>query len=91
MFDGRDPDLFEHFAAVAQRTGLYTVLDYASIVRHLSDTWSIATRSLTGKAARAQDFICKHAERVEAQAEQACKLLASTPRVRFSWIHDRCA
>jgi acyl-[acyl-carrier protein] desaturase len=89
MFDGKDPDLFDHFAAVAQRLGLYTVQDYASIVRHLSDSWSIATRSLSGKAARAQDFICKHAERVEQQIEKASAYLADTPKVQFSWIHDR--
>lgn len=34
MFDGKDPDLFDHFSVVAQRSGVYTVRDYASIVRH---------------------------------------------------------
>src|SRR4051812_38897404 len=29
MYDGRDPDLFGHFAAVAQRLGVYTVEDDA--------------------------------------------------------------
>src|SRR5688500_10159193 len=31
MYDGKDPDLFEHFSLVAQRLGVYTVLDYAAI------------------------------------------------------------
>jgi len=91
MYDGKDPDLFDHFSVVAQRLGVYTVRDYADIVRHLVDTWKIAGRSLSGKAARAQEFLCRHAERVDAQAEKANARLASEPRVSFSWINDRSA
>jgi len=91
MFDGKDPNLFDHFSAVAQRTGLYTVQDYAGIVRHLVHTWSVDKRSLSGKAARAQDFICKHAERVEQQAERAAQTFANGAARPFSWIHDRTA
>jgi acyl-[acyl-carrier-protein] desaturase len=91
MFDGKDPDLFDHFSVVAQRMGVYTVQDYADVVRHLVATWEIAKRSVTGKAARAQEFLCKHAERVEAQAAVVAERIAREPRVPFSWIHDRCA
>jgi len=92
MYDGKDPDLFDHFSVVAQRAGVYTVLDYAAIVRHLVQTWDIAGRcGLSGKAARAQDFLCRHADRVESQAEQVAERVAAEPRVRFSWIHDRPA
>ena len=35
MDDGSDPDLFDHFAIVAQRANVYTVRDYASIIEHL--------------------------------------------------------
>jgi acyl-[acyl-carrier-protein] desaturase len=91
MYDGKDPDLFDHFSVVAQRLGVYTVADYASVVRHLVETWQIAGRSLSGKAARAQDFLCRHAERIDAQAEKANARLAAEPRVRFSWINDRPA
>ena len=55
MDDGRDPDLFDHFAIVAQRTDVYTVRDYASIIEHLVTAWDIAGRAVTGEAARAQD------------------------------------
>jgi acyl-[acyl-carrier-protein] desaturase len=89
MFDGKDADLFDHFAIVAQRLGVYSVADYASIVSHLVKTWNIAARSLSGKAARAQEFLCKHAERVERQGEQVAERLAAQPRVPFSWIYDR--
>lgn len=91
MFDGKDPDLFDHFAIVAQKLGVYTVLDYASIVRHLVTQWDIAKRSVNGKAARSQEFLCKHAERIEAHAEKAAEKLAAAPPVPFSWIHDRLA
>ncbi len=91
MFDGKDPDLFDHFSIVAQRMGVYTVRDYADIVRHLVQTWRIADRSVTGKGARAQDFLCKHAERVELQADIVAERIAAEPRVPFSWIHGRHA
>lgn len=91
MYDGRDPDLFDHFSAVAQRAGVYTVTDYAAIVRHLVQTWGVASLSLSGKAARMQEFLCRHAERVESQADEAAARLAAAPRVPFSWIHDRTA
>jgi len=91
MYDGKDPDLFDHFSVVAQRLGVYTVGDYADIVRHLVETWKIGLRSVSGKAARAQEFLCRHAERIDAQAEKAAGRLAGEPRVPFSWIHDRAA
>ncbi|MDP9173688.1 MAG: acyl-ACP desaturase [Planctomycetota bacterium] len=87
MFDGKDPDLFEHFAAVAQRLGVYTVDDYARIVEHLVSTWDIAHRVLSGKAARMQDYLCKHAERCREVAAQVAEVVA--PPVAFSWIYDR--
>ena len=89
MFDGKDPDLFDHFSIVAQRSGVYTVLDYASIVRHLVQTWNVAGRSVSGKAARAQDFLCRHAERVESQAEAVAERIAAEPESKFSWVFDR--
>jgi acyl-[acyl-carrier-protein] desaturase len=89
MFDGKDPDLFDHFAIVAQRLGVYTVDDYASIVEHLVSTWNIAGRSVTGKAARAQEFLCKHAERCRGAAAKTAEVIAKSPPVPFSWIFDR--
>jgi len=91
MYDGKDPDLFDHFAAVAQRLGVYTVTDYATIVEHLVRTWRIAERSASGKAARAQDFLCKHAEKCHSMAAQVAEQAAKQPPVGFSWIFDRKA
>jgi len=90
MFDGRDPDLFEHFAAVAQRIGAYTANDYADIVEHLVKTWDVAGRTgLSGKAARAQDFLCTHAEKCRATAARVTEAAARQPPVRFRWVFDR--
>ncbi|MCC5828890.1 MAG: acyl-ACP desaturase [Phycisphaeraceae bacterium] len=91
MFDGRDPDLFDHFAAVAQRLGVYTVLDYSAIVRHLVATWRIAEQSLSDHAAKAQEFLCRHAERLEMLADRVSERIERMPKVRFSWIQDRLA
>lgn len=91
MFDGKDPDLFDHFAVVAQRMGVYTVHDYADIVRHLVKTWGIADYQLTGEAARAQNFLCRNADRIDTVAEQITERMNAEPRFRFSWIYDRKA
>jgi len=89
MYDEKDPDLFDHFSVVAQRSGVYTVTDYADIVRHLVATWNIAGRSVTGKAAKAQDFLCRHAEKIDLYAGPALEKLQAEPVREFSWIHSR--
>lgn len=91
MFDGKDPDLFEHFAAVAQRLGVYTVYDYAQIIRHLVHAWHIGARSVSDEAAKAQEFLCVQAERLESFADAVAEDMARRPPVPFSWIHDRTA
>jgi acyl-[acyl-carrier-protein] desaturase len=89
MDDGRDPDLFDHFAIVAQRTNVYTVRDYTSIIEHLVKTWNIAGRTVTGQAAQAQDDLCRQADRYARLAERTSATLQKQPPVAFSWIHDR--
>ena len=91
MDDGTDPDLFDHFAIVAQRTGVYTMRDYASIIEHLVATWNIAGRAVTGAAARAQDDLCRQADRYTRLADRMSAALDRQPRVPFSWIHGRRA
>ena len=91
MFDGKDPDLFDHFAIVAQRLGVYTVADYAAIVRHLVETWNVAAIPVSGEAAREQEFLCRQPERIESMLESVGDRLALEPPVTFSWIHGRSA
>jgi acyl-[acyl-carrier-protein] desaturase len=47
MTDGQDPKLFDHFATVAQRCGVYTVRDYSQIISHLIKTWDLTNVSVT--------------------------------------------
>ncbi len=89
MFDGKDPDLFDHFSIVAQRSGVYTVHDYADILDHLVTRWDIAGRPVSGKAAIAQEYLCRQAETYHNKAEQYEHHINQKPRIRFSWIHDR--
>lgn len=89
MYDGKDPDLFDHFAVVAQRCGVYTVHDYAAIVDHLVKVWDIAGRAVSGPAARAQEYLCRQSERYIAYADEIRASLAAQPAMAFSWIQDR--
>jgi acyl-[acyl-carrier-protein] desaturase len=87
MFDGKDPDLYDHFATVTQRVGAYSIQDYASIISHLNDAWGVADRSLTDKGARAQDYLCQQPDRYERLASEITENLASQPLASFSWIN----
>lgn len=89
MTDGRDPDLFDHYAAVTQRTGVYTTRDYASVIRHLNEAWGLAGRSCSGKAAKAQEYLCRQPERYEDLAGEIEARAAERPPAAFSWIHGR--
>ncbi len=62
MTDGKDANLYDHFAAVATRLGVYTATDYTQIIGHLSTKrgGSGSTRP-TGKAAKAQGHLCRAA------------------------------
>jgi acyl-[acyl-carrier-protein] desaturase len=89
MYDGKDADLFDHFAVVAQRLEVYTVHDYAVIIQHLVKIWDIASRSVSGAAAKAQEYLCKQAERYLAHADRIADFQRRLPPVTFSWINGR--
>ncbi|APW60086.1 acyl-ACP desaturase [Paludisphaera borealis] len=91
MEDGRDPDLFDHYSNVTQRTGVYTTTEYAGIISHLNKAWNIGSLSLTGKAAKAQDYICNQPQRYENLAPELEARSKSEPAASFSWIRDRKA
>ncbi|XP_008798989.1 stearoyl-[acyl-carrier-protein] 9-desaturase 1, chloroplastic [Phoenix dactylifera] len=93
MQDGRDPRLFDHFSAVAQRLGVYTVSDYAGIVEFLVERWGLERleQGLSGEGRRARDFVCGLGQRMRRLQERAEERAAKVePRkVRFSWVFDR--
>jgi len=84
-----EPDLFDRFARVAQRIGVYTAADYAAIVDHLVRTWAITSRSVQGEAARAQERLGRAAERYGRLAARAASALAQTHDPIFPWIAAR--
>lgn len=92
MYDGNDPMLFEHFAAVAQRLGVYTAHDYADILEFLIQRWRLEKlEGLTGDGRRAQDFVCGLAPRIKRLQERADERARKMePRgVKFSWIFNK--
>ncbi len=89
MYDGKDPSLFDHFAVVAQRMGVYTVHDYAAIIDHLVKTWDIAGQCVTGDAARAQEYLCRLCARYLSHSDEIAAFQLRQPAVEFSWIYDR--
>jgi acyl-[acyl-carrier-protein] desaturase len=86
MADGRTPELFERFAAASQRLGAYTARDYAGIIGHLVGEWRIGDLAVTGKAARAQDYVCGQAERYDRFADEVAEAVLSRPAAGFGWI-----
>jgi len=86
MYDGKTPDLFSKFSAVAQSIGVYTARDYADIIDHLVKKWKVATiQGLSGAAAEAQDYLCGLANRYRRIADR----LSFSGTEKFSWIFDR--
>ncbi|XP_043717673.1 stearoyl-[acyl-carrier-protein] 9-desaturase 6, chloroplastic-like [Telopea speciosissima] len=92
MYDGKEPRLFDHFSAVAQRIGVYTAGDYADILEFLVGRWKLEKlEGLNSEACKAQDFVCGLAPRYrklqERAQERARKMDPQT--ARFSWIFDK--
>jgi acyl-[acyl-carrier-protein] desaturase len=86
MHDGSDRDLYAKFSKVAQRIGVYTVQDYAEIVRELVRHWKVDQLcGLTRAAEQAQDYLCSLADRYEKLASR----VAFDGKYAFSWIYAR--
>ncbi|KOM48588.1 hypothetical protein LR48_Vigan07g229200 [Vigna angularis] len=80
MYDGEDPRLFEHYAAVAQRVGVYTVNDYADILEFLIERWRLEkVEGLTGEGKRTTHIwgTCTHHSKSEPRSCHMVTLLSS--------------
>jgi acyl-[acyl-carrier-protein] desaturase len=87
MTDGKDKNLFTKFSNVAQRLEVYTVTDYAGIIKNLVDGWNIsALKGLSDTAAKAQDYLCTLSERYTALAN---RFSFAADAESFSWIYNR--
>ncbi|XBI08651.1 acyl-[acyl-carrier-protein] desaturase 7, chloroplastic [Aegilops tauschii subsp. strangulata] len=92
MDDGRDADLFAHYAAAAQQAGVYTASDYRGILEHLIRQWRVEELSagLSGEGRRARDYVCALREKIRRMEERAHDRVRKEPTpVPFSWIFDR--
>lgn len=86
MYDGKDQNLFEKYSIVAQKTGVYTVKDYAEIIADLVESWKLETiDGLSDVSAKAQDYLCNLSERYAKLANR----VSFSGKESFSWIFDR--
>ena len=87
MTDGKDKSLFTKFSNVAQRLEVYTVNDYAEIIKNLVEGWNVpAIKGLSDAAAKAQDYLCGLSERYQMLAS---RFSFAGDAESFSWIYDR--
>lgn len=73
LMDGAETtdNLFTRFSAITQKMGIYTTLDYATIIKHLTEQWKIETLTgLNDYAARAQEYLSTLADRYRRIAER---------------------
>ena len=94
MTDGKDPNLYENFSAVAQRLGVYTAIDYAEIIEHLVKYWKLGDLTgLSPEAEKEQEYICRLPARYRKLAERSMnkKNDEEFEPQSFSWIFDRKA
>lgn len=98
MTDGIDPKLYENFSEVAQRTGVYTAVDYADIIEHLVKRWDLEhLEGISGDAEKERDYLCRLPDRYRKLAERSANKKAKAtegkpaPLKSFDWIYGRTA
>ncbi|CAL5348087.1 unnamed protein product [Camellia sinensis] len=90
MYDGHDDDLFIHFSIVAQRLGVYTVIDYANILDFLVDKWNVEKLSqLSTEGRKAQDYVCRLGQKIRRLEERVPLRSEERPAIPFSWIFNK--
>lgn len=90
MSDGTSPELFDRFAVVAQKAGVYTFKEYAEILAHLVEFWGIAAlKGLSGEAAKAQDYLSALPGRYLSKADVIMEAMTDKPAEPFEWLYGR--
>ena len=94
MTDGVNPTLYEDFAEVAQRLGVYTAIDYAEIIGHLVKRWDLENlEGLSAEAEKEREYLCKLPKRYAKLAERSMnkkkKVNEEVTPKSFSWVHGR--
>ena len=97
MTDGKNPSLYDDFSVVAQRTGVYTALDYAEIIDHLVKRWDLEhMEGLSSDAEKEREYLCRLPERYRKLAERSMnkkkKVTEDEVHLKaFDWIGGRMA
>ncbi|KAK4437362.1 Stearoyl-[acyl-carrier-protein] 9-desaturase 6, chloroplastic [Sesamum alatum] len=92
MYDGYDPNLFQHFSSVAERIGVYTIDDYMEIMEFLITRWRLEKLDgLKGDGRREQEYVCGLPTRMRKLQEQAAERARKVEphEHKFSWIFNR--
>lgn len=80
-------DTFKEFEVIAQRSGIYTALDYVEIMESLVEAWGVAALTgLQAEAARAQDYICGLAARYRRALDRIHGQKLADTQFRFRWM-----
>jgi len=88
-------NLFSDYAAVAERTGVYTPFDYVDIMEHLINRWDVSSRRVSGDAAEAQEWLMAQPDRIRKLAafakrkKDAATSKGTVQHEHFSWIFGR--
>lgn len=94
MTDGVDENLYENFANVAQRLGVYTAIDYAEIIAHLVKVWDLEhIEGLSSEGEKERDYLCNLPRRYLKLAERSMNKMSKDEVTlnSFTWIHGRKA
>jgi len=94
MSDGVNDNLYNDFANIAQRIGVYTAIDYAEIIDHLVKRWDLEhMEGLSSEAEKEREYLCKLPERYRKLAERSMNKKAKAgvedEKKSFAWLHGR--
>ena len=79
-------ETFKKFSIIAERSAIYTPLDYADILENLLQSWDIEhLKGLTDKAEAAQQYLCSLPARYRKVAERFVGRVKQDD-YSFSWL-----
>jgi acyl-[acyl-carrier-protein] desaturase len=92
MYDGENENLWDQFSGVAEKLGVYTAEDYATIIEHLNRRWRLGDREfLSGRGAEAQEYLMALPNRIRRLAAAAARRKAKKAgkEAKISWVYNR--
>ncbi|XP_051140085.1 stearoyl-[acyl-carrier-protein] 9-desaturase 6, chloroplastic-like [Andrographis paniculata] len=91
MYDGQDPNLYNHFSMVAARIGVYTPTDYVDILEFLVTRWNLEKiQGLESDGRCEQDFVCRLVPKLRKLIwRDANRSKKESSKMKFSWIFNK--